>query len=986
MENKSGLIFEWSPLRIFTTLIGAVFLCEVFVMLSLEYLPKFPGWITTLLDSTLLSILFFPIIYFLVFRPITVHLTKRTQAEERLKASETRYRQIIETAQEGFGEIDLYGRIIFANKRISDMFGYTQEEYIGLNIIEDLLFPADREAFKEKFTQRHSGETSIYEQCYRQKDGKAFWAIVSASPVLNESGVVQGSFAMMTDITNRVQSEQLLQETYQNVESEKNKLVSMIEGMDEGVVFADENLVVTEINSWLLKAVGQTREQVIGKKLESFHPEPVSKKIEDLFERYRKQESTDTFVVNRKLLGLDLLLRVQPIFRNDQFAGAILNVINITDLVKAQRTAEAASRAKSEFLANMSHEIRTPLNAIVGTLELLSDSELTKEQSDFLSMANSSADSLLGVINDILDFSKIEAGKLELNEIDFNLINTVETISDTMARRAQEKGLELLFHVRPDVPVVLKGDPGRLRQILINLLGNAVKFTQQGEIILEIRTVSAKDEKAVLKFSVSDTGIGIPKEKLEHVFESFSQADGSTSRNYGGTGLGLTISRQLVELMGGSLTIESEQGKGSTFSFTVRFDLGSAKELIVTDTVISLEGLPVLVIDDNDTNRLILHDCCLSWGMRVVEAASGKEGLVKIREARTGQDDFRLVLLDRHMPEQDGFYVAEKIKEEFELEKMTIMMLTSGGQRGDAARCRDIGIAGYLVKPIKQSELYNAVVSVLSGTAMENRKSLVTRHTIREDLSRLHILLVEDHPFNRKIALAILQKRGLAAKICKNGKEAVETLQKGDFDLVLMDIQMPIMDGYQATGAIREREKTTGEHIPIIAMTAHALTGDREKCIQAGMDDYITKPIKPDILIKKIGKWAKAKISSPEKLTPPAGRDDSDLKPLFEKYETDMDFLRELAEMYIDITPEELDSIEKALNERNFEKIEKVAHSAKGAAMNFGLEKLGDLFFALEKAGKKNDFDAATDSLNKARTLYNPIESSLKRFLSEPKS
>ncbi len=773
-----------------------------------------------------------------------VDITERKHAE----AARAFLASIVESSSDAIVGATVDGTIVSWNRGAELLYGYSADEVIGKPA--SILATPDRVAEAQRMVERvKAGETTSNLETSRvKKDGTAVEVSLTVSPIRNAAGEVTGAAAIARDITERKWNEREL--AY-----ERRLFQALMDNIPDTIFFQDAACRFMRINKAQATLLGiADPNEAIGRTDFDFFPADFAQECYDAEQKLLQsgrpiidavQKLTRPGGQARWLSTTEVPIRDAE----DRVLGFVGISRDITDrkraeseLQNAKEAAEAASRAKSEFLANMSHEIRTPMNGVIGMTELALTTDLTDEQREYLNLAKSSADALMRVINDILDFSKIEANKLDLEHIGFDLRKTVQQSLKPLARQADEKGLELLSNIEPDVPECIFGDPVRLQEIVLNLVGNAVKFTERGEVALTARR-EAEGGNDTLHFSVRDTGIGIPEEKRRLIFEAFVQADTSATRKFGGTGLGLAISSQLIGMMGGRIWLESELDKGSTFHFTIPLEIAPATSAPIRMSDQVLEGLPVLAVDDNQTNRRILRAMLVRWGMVPALSESGPQALGLLQEAGRTGDPYPLIIVDAQMPGMDGFTLIEKIKQEPELTTAAIMMLTSGPQPGDAARCRALGVAAYLTKPISESELHEAVRRALGPQPLAARRPAPARPAAAMSRRSLRVLVVEDNAVNRLLAVRMLDKMGHTVIAAAGAREALETLDAGPFDVVLMDVQMPDMDGFEATAMVRRMERESGGHVPIIAMTAYAMEGDRERCLAAGMDGYIAKPI-----------------------------------------------------------------------------------------------------------------------------------------------
>ncbi|MEW6673277.1 MAG: response regulator [Thermodesulfobacteriota bacterium] len=760
----------------------------------------------------------------------------------------------------------------------------------------------------------------------------------------------------------------------------EEKYRTIVESLEDGYYEIDLNGNFRFFNDAMCSILGYERDAMEGINIKRFVDEENAKKIFDIFNNVLNSDKSikafDSTIIRKdgtiRVVESSVSLIKDVKYQSVGFRGIIRDVTERKQaeaLTQEKMAAEAASRSKSEFLANMSHEIRTPLNSITGLTELVLDTNLSPDQREDLEVVKAASFSLLSVINDILDFSKIEAGRLELDEIPFELRDFVGESIRILGIRAHEKGIELAYRVASDVPDRLLGDSSRFRQVLLNLAGNAVKFTDHGEVVVSVTNDQVSETGAILHFSVRDTGIGIPKEKHTSIFQAFQQADGSTSRRFGGTGLGLAVSSQLVELMGGRIWLESEPGVGSNFHFIARFKLDpEAEDIMPPRPEFDLSGTQVLVVDDNLTNLQIVQELLESWNMVPVTAADAKSAQRILSVSGSTSPAFKLAIIDADMPESDGFKLAVGIKNQGSLELPIIMMLTHSSLRNHPD-LRRIGVKATVTKPVRASDLLEAIVTAVG--LRESRPETppkALKPLLQFDKQALRILVAEDTPFNQKFIQRLLNRWGHQAIIVENGIKAVEAVTRQSFDIILMDVQMPKMDGFEATAEIRKLEARSGMRIPIIAMTAHAMKGDRERCLAAGMDDYISKPISSDALQNMIAELVPAATDVPQPSavqTPQEIPMTIDKKALLNAFDNDWVFFREAVDMFLNDYPSMVSSIEAAVKANDAKELRMTAHALKGMVGNFQAKTTAQAALKLEEMGRNQDFNGVENALEK---------------------
>jgi two-component system, sensor histidine kinase and response regulator len=911
---------------------------------------------------------------------------QRKQAEKQVADALEFTERILTSSPIGILTYKVTGECLSANARAAEMIGATIEELKSQNFREleswknsGLYVLAQKAILSGKLTAADIYITTTY--------NKEAW--FTAQFVTFKSAGEELLLLTLADLTMRrqLESEVLRQQQF---------FESLVLNSPVAIVVLDNDERIISCNPAFEELYGYTRDEILGSMLDSFIvPEDMRAEagqytqdvVDGPLHVFGKRRRKDNTLVEVEIFGAPVTVAGENI-------GTLAIYHDVSELVQARKTAEEASRIKSEFLANMSHEIRTPMNGVIGMLGLALDTSLTPEQGHYLQTSMQSAEALLILLNDILDFSKIQAGRLDLESINFSLRTAVEDATYILAQRAQEKGLEIASFI-PDLSSELRGDPGRLRQILVNLIGNAIKFTDQGEVVIRAEPMEETATHITIHFAVQDTGIGIPDERQTLIFNRFTQADGSTTRQYGGTGLGLTISKQLVEAMGGRIGVESSLDLGSTFWFELQFEKEPREKHGTGPLTLgpaNLTGTRVLIVDDNQTSRTALTRNVEALGSRVDAVSSGAKGLESLRNAHRAGDPYHVILLAMQMPGMDGEQTLRAIKSDPAEKDVRILMLTSMAQRGDAVRLAALGSSGYLLKPVKQQMLFDAMVTVL-GRVNESEAIALSTRSGQRNLD-LHILLAEDNLINQEVAMILLQKAGYLVDAVETGAQALEKIQATHYHVILMDVQMPEMDGLEATSQIREWEKTTGGHIPIIAMTAHAMQGDRERCLAAGMDDYVTKPLVPKVLFGALDRWTQSSKLSNKAVEPAEDysvdmEDDmfgestspdlretkqaapglqfissADALPVdFESalvhFGGDRDFMLKMFRKYKEQLPDSLNEIRAALQDKDANRLARLAHNLQGISLNFSAASLANHTYQLEEICNREDLTHA---------------------------
>ncbi len=901
---------------------------------------------------------------------------ERRRAEEALQEVQERFRHLAENIREIFWITDSQGdRVLYASPGYEEVWGRTlQSFYEHPDSFVESIHPEDRGAAIDHREQQGPGEFWVREYRVERPDGSVRWIRGRVFPIRDQSGQLSRIARLAEDITDGRQAEEALRKS-------EERFRGTVENAAIGIAHKDLTGRFLLVNQKLCDIVGYTRDELLTKTWQDItDPGDLAASLAQYGPLMRGE--SPSFSLEKRYLRKDhrlVWVDVSVSLQRDAAglpAYAIAMVLDISErkrlegeLRQAKEAAEAANRAKDEFLANVSHEIRTPMNAILGMTELALDTPLAEDQRQYLKTVKSAADNLLGMLNDLLDFAKIEAGKLELEPADFSLRLALADTLRTLAMRAHRKGLELVSHVHPEVPDALVGDASRLRQVLLNLVGNAIKFTQEGEVVVRVEADDnpAPGGEVIVRFAVSDTGIGIPPEKQEAIFRAFEQEDTSTTRKYGGTGLGLSIAARLTDLMGGTIAVESQPGRGSTFTSTARFGRqAQPRESVAARPPVLLHNLPVLIVDDNATNRRILEEWLRGWRMDPAAVGDGLAALDALWGAVAAGRPFELVLLDARLPDTDGLSLAAKIRKRPELSSTRIILLTSGDRPGDPARARELRLDAHLLKPVQPDELLEAIGRVI-GRAQDEAPAALETATTAPTAAPLRVLVAEDNEFNAQLLEQLLGRRGHRVRLANNGRVALALTEAGVFDLMVLDVHMPELDGFQVVRAVRERERAEGGHLPVIALTARSRAEDRGRCLAAGMDEFLPKPIRAADLWAAIDRvvgarpWAER--PGPTLLDP---------QLVWDVCGGDAGILEKMGHVFRARLPDQLAAVRDALREQDAPRLREAAHELRGMVAAFSAI-AGGVASSVEEHASRGQLEEAGPLVEQLETMADEL-------------
>ena len=968
----------------------------------------------------------------LVWRDLRLRMSQRRRAEEATRRQHAKLSAVISSMEDGVVFTDSDDRVIEANSYFCRLLG-VKEKQIFDERIYDLLSGQLREQIRRQ--AKRFRKDGIRHSLATQSPLKGSEVICRCQPIYEDGGY-EGMFVSIVDVTELVNARQKAEsasrqsrERAEELEVARSALLNMVEDLEHrerelqaanefqkkllatagtAIFTVDCKSRITSVNKELCNLLGYEEDEVLAKPC-SVLGCPSSKNC-PLFGPDRKgdEPTREQCTIKHKQGHKLTVVRSADVVRdeNGRVVGGIESLMDVTELVSAREESEKANRAKSEFLAKMSHEIRTPMNGIIGMTDLALDTELTAEQTEYLSLVKDSADSLLEIINDILDSSKIEAGKFDLEYTDFSIRDVVGDTLHALAFRAESKGLDLSMRISPRVPDSMLGDPVRLRQVLTNLLGNAVKFTEKGKVALEVETKEFTDSGICLQFVVTDTGVGIPVDKQYSIFRAFEQADGSTTRRYGGTGLGLTISAQLVDMMGGAIWVTSEVGKGSSFHFTVRLGLQPGASRQVKAGLANLDDMPVLVVDADASRRKSLAKTLGGWSFKPTVVAGAQEALTEVTSACRNSQPYRLVVTEAQLPEMSGDELADRIVAQGECSPPKVVMVSPESSEDETEQGCSSQLAACLVRPVKPSHLWSVLTRVLRGGAVQTEEQRTVSDAAGGQVRHvgpLRILLAEDNPVNQKLTCHLLSKQGHTVTVANDGQEAVDRLAAESFDLVLMDVQMPKLSGLEATIAIREAERSLDRHIPIVALTAHAMKGDLERCLKVGMDGYLSKPVISEEISSEItrvllslghdepqpevssDRSAQQEVAVPTEPEHASGADQVVFDPvmLMAHLQGDAELLSVIVAEFTADCPKRMEAIASAILAKDAENLQKEAHSLKGAISNFAAKEAFDAALNLEMMGRHKQLGRSSEALETLRARMNELTSALETFAKE---